>query len=299
MSSTFTPNLNLELQATGDGINVWGQHLNNNVFAILDSVLGAGLGVGLTNTNVTLTTTQMQNSYFLLTGVLTANVVLFFQDVGRTVIVNNNTSGAFTVNLKTVNVASNSVLIPQGTAAFFLLGGGNISVLPNVTNPTTSVAGNIPMFADATGKILQDSGASAPIIASQPQAEAGTSNTVYNSPLRTAQQTTARIADFASAQAGTDNNLLMTPLRTANAIAVQAAAYPNQIQDGNQTNLPVGTTLVAEGSQNRAGYCNVYQKSADGRRYSLSAVGNQMTGNWLARGEFDGSTNYTLVQRVS
>lgn len=53
--------------------------------------------------------------------------------------------------------------------------------------------------------------------ASQAEAEAGTNAHRPVSPLRVAQQTTARIASEAEALAGTDNEKLMTPLRSAQA----------------------------------------------------------------------------------
>ena len=55
-------------------------------------------------------------------------------------------------------------------------------------------------------------------VATQQEAEAGTVNDKFSTPLRTAQQTTARLATEAEAKAGTDNTKLMTPLRTAQAI---------------------------------------------------------------------------------
>jgi hypothetical protein len=55
-------------------------------------------------------------------------------------------------------------------------------------------------------------------IATQSEAEAGTSNTVLMTPLRWAQALTNKLATQAAALAGTDNTTVMTPLRTQQAL---------------------------------------------------------------------------------
>jgi len=55
-------------------------------------------------------------------------------------------------------------------------------------------------------------------LASQAEAEAGTSNVVIMTSLRTKQQIDARLASQAEAEAGTNNTTLMTPLRVKQAI---------------------------------------------------------------------------------
>lgn len=125
MTSTFSPNLNMELQATGDGSGIWGQSLNNNVLSVLDAVLGNTLALPLTNINVTLTTTQTQNAMINLTGTLTANVQIIFPNIGRTFLVRNSCTGAFTVTLKTV-AAGATITAPQGQMILVALSGGNV-----------------------------------------------------------------------------------------------------------------------------------------------------------------------------
>lgn len=59
--------------------------------------------------------------------------------------------------------------------------------------------------------------------ASQLQAEGGSLNTVVMSPLQTKYYVNARLASPEQAQAGTDNLTLMTPLRVAQSVAKQAS----------------------------------------------------------------------------
>ena len=77
--------------------------------------------------------------------------------------------------------------------------------------------------ADATNWVL----ISAPEKASQVEAEAGTDNDKFVTPLRAAQAIAALvpIASQAEAEAGTDNTKFLTPLRTAQAIAALAQSF--------------------------------------------------------------------------
>jgi hypothetical protein len=94
----------------------------------------------------------------------------------------------------------------SGTAATRAIANGTGLLISN----GTGVSGNPTLSAD---------------IASQAEAEAGTSSTKLMTPQRTSQNFTAnltsRFASQAEAEAGTDNTKLMTPLRTKEAIAAQ------------------------------------------------------------------------------
>lgn len=120
MASTFTPNLNLELQGTGDNSGTWGTVLNTAALAIIDQVLGGVQTFSLTNVPVTVSTSQSQNNAFKLTGTLTGNVTITFPAIGRTVFVANNTTGNFTVTLARSG-GGTTTTIAQGRNGFFVL----------------------------------------------------------------------------------------------------------------------------------------------------------------------------------
>ena len=125
MPTTFTPNLNLSLQATGEDVGTWGGNLNTGVISILDAALGGTLALPLSNADVTLNTAQSQNNFISLTGTITANINVIFPNIGRTYIVRNSTTGAFTVTLKTV-AGGATVTIAQGAIIVIALTGGDI-----------------------------------------------------------------------------------------------------------------------------------------------------------------------------
>lgn len=81
--------------------------------------------------------------------------------------------------------------------------------------------------SELENKTLVSLGAS--VLASQAAAEAGTENTTYMSPLRTAQAITAQTpakASTAQAQAGSNDTTYMTPSKTTIAIAAFASSVP-------------------------------------------------------------------------
>lgn len=126
MSTTYTTNTHLALQATGEDSGTWGDNLNANVFTILDNVLGGAQTISLSSTDVTLTTTQTQNNFILLTGILTANVHLFFPAIGRTFAIVNNTTGDFTVTLAITGAPGAVAVIPQGDLQNFVMDATNV-----------------------------------------------------------------------------------------------------------------------------------------------------------------------------
>lgn len=125
MASTYTNNLNLEKQGAGENVDTWGDpRLNNNVIAPLDSTLGATTTVAMSSANVTMTLSQWQCTCVKITGTLTANLILYFPlspnasggtpGVGGRRIIDNQTTGSFTITVKTAATGSTGVVVPQG-----------------------------------------------------------------------------------------------------------------------------------------------------------------------------------------
>lgn len=145
MASTFTPNLNLELQGTGDNSGTWGSVLNTAALAVIDQVMGGVQSLSLTNVPVTVTTSQSQNNAFKLTGTLTGNVTVTFPAIGRTIFVANNTTGNFTVTIARSGGGTTAV-IGQGRNGFFVLDSTGV-----ISQTTDSVpVGIVATFAMTT-----------------------------------------------------------------------------------------------------------------------------------------------------
>lgn len=120
MASTFTTNINLQKQGVGDNPNTWGTLLNTGVFDIVDAALGSPFSQAMTSSDVILSTTNAGNLYFKITGTLTANVNLIFPaTAGRIIVVNNGTTGAFTLTVKPSG--GTGIIIPQTSTQIVLI----------------------------------------------------------------------------------------------------------------------------------------------------------------------------------
>jgi microcystin-dependent protein len=135
-------------------VGTWGGDINANLTGIIDLNLGGQTNVALSSTNVTLTTGatgQMQNAIITLTGTLLANVIVYSSAVGF-YFVENNTTGAFTVNWQ-ANFGSGGVgtsyLVPQGNKALFVVDTAN-GARPVAQSQSGVPAGSLQAYAGST-----------------------------------------------------------------------------------------------------------------------------------------------------
>lgn len=117
MASTYDSLLRLELQATGENINTWGEKTNNNLELLANSIAGAASISIAGSGDYTLTTSngaadQARQAFITLTGLLTGNRTVIVPSSSKVYFIRNNTTGAYTVTLKTS--AGTGALVPQG-----------------------------------------------------------------------------------------------------------------------------------------------------------------------------------------
>lgn len=118
MPSTFTTNKNIEKPAYNSFVDDWNTPVNAD-WDIIDKAFGGTHTVSLTSTDVTLTQDECQNVHILLTGVLTANVTVNFPSgVSGFYIVDNVTTGAFTVTLASAGAGPLTVSARQDANTF-------------------------------------------------------------------------------------------------------------------------------------------------------------------------------------
>lgn len=158
MADTLSNNLQLLEMATGSASGTWGSLLNSAVITILDQALGNTQSVSLSSTDVTLTMTQRQNLAFAFTGTLSGSLAVKLPfnansttvAVGGIFVVDNQTTGAFAVTVKTVASGSTGVEVPQGVRSVLYSDTVNVwyaddaqnQILTYNGNPNGSVAGN-------------------------------------------------------------------------------------------------------------------------------------------------------------
>jgi hypothetical protein len=160
MANTTSASLKLTVQATGENSGTWGQITNTNLL-ILEQAIGGYAGVALNaTTGATLTfsngvLSNGKNQVIKLTGTITSNVNVTIPDsIEKTYIVENATSGAFTVTFKTssgtgvtwgTNDKSTKLIYSDGTN---VVGTGFISTALNSDLDTNSFD---ILFDDAKG----------------------------------------------------------------------------------------------------------------------------------------------------
>lgn len=121
---TTTANKQLNKPAYNSTVPTWDIPLNANA-DILDAALGSTASVALTNSNVSLTSTQAQNMRILLTGAISANIIVTFPAEGGQWIVSNQTTGTYTITAASAGGGS-TVTILQGYSVSVFSDGTNI-----------------------------------------------------------------------------------------------------------------------------------------------------------------------------
>jgi len=111
MASTYTP-LGVELQATGENAGTWGTKTNTNLQLIEQitggyiqkSIAGGAQTTALGITDGATTGSDARNAIIELTGTITGNQIVTVPDsIEKNYVIFNNTSGAHTVQFKTVS----------------------------------------------------------------------------------------------------------------------------------------------------------------------------------------------------
>jgi hypothetical protein len=106
----------VELQAKGENSNTWGTKLNTG-FSLLEDAIAGMVTVSTTGGTVTLTTVnggedQARYAAVKVTGTLASNVTIVVPNLTKQYLLLNETSGAYTVTIKTA--AGNGVTVVQG-----------------------------------------------------------------------------------------------------------------------------------------------------------------------------------------
>ena len=144
MPSSYSTDLKLELMVTGENSGTWGDKTNTNLNLLQQAIAGYQ-SIALTSTNTTLSMTNAtisdaRNAVIKFTGTLSANSTVYVDTgIEKTYILENGTSGAFTLALN--QVGGNSVIFGASdkTTKIAYLDGTNANDLGlvNLTNPVT------------------------------------------------------------------------------------------------------------------------------------------------------------------
>lgn len=172
MTSTFTSNLNIEKPGTGDQQNTWGTTVNSNM-DLVDKAFGSNNSKSVAGgADVTATTTEAQSAVQTLTGALTASINYILPAIGRFWFIDNQTTGAFTITVKTSG--GSGVICPQGKKTLVFCDGTNIVYGGHIGEAVNAQTGTTyTVLASDFGKLVTLSNASA-VAVTLPQAATAT-----------------------------------------------------------------------------------------------------------------------------
>ena len=154
MASTYSTDLKLELMATGEKSGLWGDITNTNLTILQQAIAGyesISIAGGAQTTALTFsngTISNGKNAVIELTGTITGNQIVTIPDaIEKVYIINNNTTGAFTVQLKTVS----------GTGPTFSTTDKGIKIVysngTDIVEASTTTLGNVTLGNITTGTI--------------------------------------------------------------------------------------------------------------------------------------------------
>lgn len=125
MANTFTSRLRLILQENQGNFLQWGI-LANTMVELIDSAIAGATSISLASSDVTLSATnnaadQSRSAILILTGAIGADREVVIPAVSKLYAVQNNTTGAQTVTVKTS--AGVGAVVPQGVTTYVMCDG--------------------------------------------------------------------------------------------------------------------------------------------------------------------------------
>lgn len=146
MTSTYSPNLALELIGTGDQPGTWGTTTNNNLGTLLEQAISGYTTQAITDGADTVLTMSngasctARNMVIELTGALTAARTLIVPNNRKLYFIYNNTSGGFGVTVKTASGAGVLVRNEQRVALLCNSTNNVVAAVNSLVAPATIVS---------------------------------------------------------------------------------------------------------------------------------------------------------------
>ena len=161
MASSYSTDLKIELMVTGENAGTWGDKTNDNLNVIQQAIAGYGeqsIAGGAQTTALTIanspTLSVARNIVIKLSGTITGNQIVTVPDgIEKTWIVSNGTTGAFTVEFKTVSGTGATWTTTDKGIKILYSDGTNINTADLSTLAGTVASAQIADFAVTSAKI--------------------------------------------------------------------------------------------------------------------------------------------------
>ena len=157
MASSYSE-LGLELMVTGENAGTWGDKTNTNLNLIQQAIAGyqeVSIAGGAQTTALLMSDAALsnaRNAVIKFTGTITGNQIVTIPDsIEKTYIILNSTTGAFTVQFKTVSGTGVTFsATDKGVKIVFSDGTNIVDVLSNIATGSIIASGNIEPGANDT-----------------------------------------------------------------------------------------------------------------------------------------------------
>ena len=158
MASSYSTDLKLELMVTGENSGTWGDKTNTNLNLVQQavagyesiSIAGGAQTTALAMTNGTIS--NARNAVIKLSGTITGNQIVTIPDsIEKTYIVENGTTGAFTVQFKTVSGTGPTFSATDKGTKLLFADGTNVNDILSKSSGVNLVNRNEVRFEDASG----------------------------------------------------------------------------------------------------------------------------------------------------
>jgi hypothetical protein len=133
MASSYSTDLKLELMVTGENAGTWGDITNTNLNLVQQAIGGyqeVSIAGGAQTTTLVMSNAALsnaRNAVIKFTGVITGNQVVTVPDgIEKTYIIANGTTGAFTVQFKTVTGTGVTFAATDKSTKQFFVDGTNV-----------------------------------------------------------------------------------------------------------------------------------------------------------------------------
>jgi hypothetical protein len=161
MASSYSTDLKIELMVTGENAGTWGDKTNDNLNVIQQAIAGYGeqnIAGGAQTTALTIanspTLSVARNIVIKLTGTITGNqIVTVPNGIEKTWIVSNGTTGAFTVEFKTVSGTGTTWSATDKAIKILYSDGTNINAVYITTLSGTVASAQIANLAVTSAKL--------------------------------------------------------------------------------------------------------------------------------------------------
>ena len=166
MPSTYSPNLRIELIATGEQSGTWGTTTNTNLGTLIEDAIAGYVSVSITSANQALTASngaadQSRNMTINLTTTTTAAFNVYIPPAEKFYVIRNSSSYSATIYCSTVlgntTAAGTGVTVPTNATTIVFADGTNVvSALNYVAALTLGAA--LPVASGGTGQTTYTDG---------------------------------------------------------------------------------------------------------------------------------------------